>query len=1258
MKNLKIYIFVVLLLNIGNLVQAQSFEKDWQWLKFTEKTGGTTSFAYENALLNILANNLNDSLTVSYYDSIATRLYDIIPQIENKHGITSVQYWNLIDACGCLLTESETKHVKLNKRKQLVNFLKSLEKTYNQAGANEEVFAIGLSDVYRYLGNVNKAIYWGQKRFEFAKKTTNVDNIAGAYCVLAELYITHHKNEEFHTLFSELIGDAEILHKDKRTIINYFLNTNYEALSKTNKIDISNSILGLDDNRFFDIQALCHEAAKHQDYYVFEIIETSNCFSNFSVEEKFDYYKWNSTGFSVYNNPQRCVDYLLKAINHAQSNNRDDLNWHYHGTEATVKTHNWFWVAFYYEFELADKVNALKYLEINLKATRDYYGENSINYYNELKSLSQKYDFWHNDIEKVTQYNRIEVNVAKNIFGINSEEYVNSLGSYIFCLRRQNQYSEALSLCEEYLATADSTNVYTHSIFNQAAMCCESLGMHEEAILSFFNAIDKTDNSNTKSSYAANLASILADGNNVDTALKFLDKYEPQTDNPIEHYTFLNTKANILSQIDRSKAYKTFCEAEKFESTKNVQMLVNRQISHYMNKAKVAPDIHLGFSALQQALKIFDSNNTADSIMYAHIIADIADYYNSVRDIEKAAQLYKHASDVYIRNSKEISIDFLDFCDRNVMFVLSHGFDPQCVYAAEQSLTMRKQMQGEMNATYNLRRFQLLDTYSFYGYHAKADSLAEEIKLANIPQECAREKDYYLGIYEQYSRKDLNKAVVYYENYLSNSDFSIGGTRIYGDLMDIYKELREYDKFDNIEDRYISTWYKDIESKWYHITDQERQNFLLLLKGWQITLAEYACTPKSIENAVNASLFCKGRLTQTTKAINEELSRIGKNILLTGTSSSEVSDAIEVDSNAISISDHIVSSQDSISRNVVYNDLSTKKLERLVNSNISQVKKSLLKGDVGIDFVHVDTTKVYAYIISKDKPVELKKLTFAEDLKSLSLESLEDISIDIKGAKRVFFSPSETMSVSPIESLLKNRFPDVEIHRVLSLSDIHRTNSIAIKNVVAIGNPRFNDELPTGITHDRGTIWQPLPGTKIEIDSISNMLKKNNIRIYTFTEDNATESVIKDFSRKNIDLVHIATHGFFNSDNKESGLLFTGANRGINEESIDKSNDGILTCEEIENLYFPNLKLVVLSACETGLGESNIDGVWGLQRAFRVAGAQNMIVSLKKVDDDLTQAFMINFYKNLTTGKSIYNSFWEAMDNADEDTSNSFILIE
>ena len=150
-----------------------------------------------------------------------------------------------------------------------------------------------------------------------------------------------------------------------------------------------------------------------------------------------------------------------------------------------------------------------------------------------------------------------------------------------------------------------------------------------------------------------------------------------------------------------------------------------------------------------------------------------------------------------------------------------------------------------------------------------------------LPQECVHERDYYLGLYEQYSRKDLKKAADYYENYLASPEPSIAGARIYGDLMDIYKELGEYGKFDNIENKYIATWYQDVESQWYHITDQERRNYLQLLKGWQISLANYACTQNSIENAANASLFCKGRLTQTTKAINEELSRLGKtNILL------------------------------------------------------------------------------------------------------------------------------------------------------------------------------------------------------------------------------------------------------------------------------------------------------------------------------------------------------------------------------------------
>ena len=442
MKINKILILVTIFLNSCCIVLAQSFEKDWQWLKFAETTAGTTSSAYENALLNLVANNLKDSLMVSYYDSIATRLNTIIPQIENKYGIASEQYWKLIDACSLVLTESVHNHVKIKKRKHLVSFLKSLEMHYHQAETNEYIFTVGLSDVYSYLGDFNKAIY-----------------------------ITHHKNKDFEHFLNELFGDTEISHQTKRVIINCFLDTNYENLSDRNKSDIAKCLLGFDDIRFGDLKILCFEASKHGDYHIFDFIENSNNFSNFSVEDRFEYYEWNSTGFHIKNDTKRCVDYLLKAIRFAESNNRDDLNWHYHGNESTHKTHNWLWVAYYYENELFDKTNALLFYDKNIEATKNYYGEKSAVYYKELIEQANRYDLWRNDIERVAYYDSLAVQVSQKVFGIDSEEYVNSLSGYLFCLRRQNHYLKALSLCNDYFSVADSTNAYSHKIYNQAAMC-------------------------------------------------------------------------------------------------------------------------------------------------------------------------------------------------------------------------------------------------------------------------------------------------------------------------------------------------------------------------------------------------------------------------------------------------------------------------------------------------------------------------------------------------------------------------------------------------------------------------------------------------------------------------------------------------------------------------------------------------------------------------------------------------------------------
>jgi len=116
-----------------------------------------------------------------------------------------------------------------------------------------------------------------------------------------------------------------------------------------------------------------------------------------------------------------------------------------------------------------------------------------------------------------------------------------------------------------------------------------------------------------------------------------------------------------------------------------------------------------------------------------------------------------------------------------------------------------------------------------------------------------------------------------------------------------------------------------------------------------------------------------------------------------------------------------------------------------------------------------------------------------------------------------------------------------------------------------------------------------------------------------------------------------AENPFIIADNpmNRSGLLFSGSNKAWVGDSISLlREDGILTADEASHTYLKNTELVVLSACETGLGDIKGDeGVYGLQRAFKMAGAQYLMMSLWKVPDNTTQEFMTTFYKELLPHK-------------------------
>jgi CHAT domain-containing protein len=187
----------------------------------------------------------------------------------------------------------------------------------------------------------------------------------------------------------------------------------------------------------------------------------------------------------------------------------------------------------------------------------------------------------------------------------------------------------------------------------------------------------------------------------------------------------------------------------------------------------------------------------------------------------------------------------------------------------------------------------------------------------------------------------------------------------------------------------------------------------------------------------------------------------------------------------------------------------------------------------------------------------------------------------------------------------------------------------------------------------KGAISQ-LPGTAKEISALIELLDAKGWTTTQKLEFEATENAIK--SIKNPKIFHVATHGFFNpakqlkqnaaSGQKETtamdnpllrtGLLLTGAGDLLKKTEYNyNEEDGILTAYEAMNMSLDQTDLVVLSACETGLGETKVgEGVYGLQRAFMVAGAKTLIMSMFKVDDTATQKLMVNFYsKWLTTGK-------------------------
>lgn len=329
-------------------------------------------------------------------------------------------------------------------------------------------------------------------------------------------------------------------------------------------------------------------------------------------------------------------------------------------------------------------------------------------------------------------------------------------------------------------------------------------------------------------------------------------------------------------------------------------------------------------------------------------------------------------------------------------------------------------------------------------------------------------------------------------------------------------------------------------------------------------------------------------------------------------------------------------------------------------------------------------------LVSESKLEEIKK-TDSRNIRDIVGELIwKPILAQYPTAKDIYFSPDGILHMLPIEYYsvdgTNSMFEQRHMYRLSSTKELVReTGNIHSSSAVLYGGLDYNlfaentsetnsNEIPgiwRGIAERGG--FDPLFNTAVETQEIKDLLTRENISTTLYSGEKGTEESFRNLSGRNYGIIHLATHGMYinpdgvdtkkNENNfdfleslvnvndpvKEdialthSFLVMAGGNRVISRSSVvDKNNDGILTSKEISQLDLRGLNLVVLSACESALGDINSGGVYGLQRGFKKAGANTILMSLDKVDDEATRILMVEFYRNLMNGKTKRQSLQEA----------------
>ncbi len=862
-------------------------------------------------------------------------------------------------------------------------------------------------------------------------------------------------------------------------------------------------------------------------------------------------------------------------------------------------------------------------------------------------------------------------------------------------------YNKALDLAME--ATSLSLRLYGldhenfRTIYNDVGNNLFSLGLYNDAIRVFNEVIEFDKKNNLENSHAH--YEVL---NNIANSYYFIGQYEiaapfyinlinltKESDVKKENYAIylLNAANNFKRMVLYKKAWEYYLEAELV--AKEIYGSDHIRFAFFVNELGLFylenKVFHLAIRKFREAANIAENTLGKNSVDYGNYLHNLANAYAQNEDLELALPLYFESAELSISNFDSNEYTAIIRLKNFAAFLNITGDYNNAVIFYEQALELYKGFIGSYNVGYLELVIEIADFYKTNGDKTKALSFYQDL-LQNF--DFSRINDFNTFNEVFYSLMMLNESNLF-EQALAFYDKSYN--LLLDKLTEGLKLFPEKEKalFANTVSHnfeiYQSFFFrnKDHPESAGKVFDIElASKGLVLNSALNVKNIIYSSDDDFLinyyEDLMNVKEFYTYKTTSSVIERQESLKTIEEieSTVTYITSGSpkynsigktrwvDIKNALKKNEVAIEFSAFNYHNGNSWTDSIIYTAAILKhgdiKPHIVYLFEQREIDNLLVKGS---NALAVNALYRGAFAHNDDY------IDYSTNLYSLLWKPFESL---IPDGSTVFYSPSGILhqiafSAIPDDNadLLSDKYKLMRVGTTAYIIERDTYSKIGFASIALFGGINYEsiDNAPYS------GYWQYLPGSLFEVEAIESLASNNEVESQVFIGENALESSFKSLNgRVSADIIHVASHGFFypnprkaeeaidytlnqghvysKSDNplNRSGLLFAGANANWGKATRENTeDDGILTATEVSNLYFGNTKLVVLSACETGLGDiEGNEGVFGLQRAFKLAGVDYLLMSLWKVPDKETAEFMKVFYESLFSENSILDAFQTA----------------